>query len=357
MIQGDEEEAQRHQAKYVCMMSGSSFQAASSKDKVGTEDEVDTKDAYVEFEEDFECIVCGIGGTVEPKRHPGEPTEAEVAEHNFIHCPFRRWFLVCVEAQGEEDLHYRATKEDLFNEAPIIFMDYKERNEYSDSKASVTTIVCRDKWTKSVASHVVKAKGFIECAKRLVEILDSVGYNDIILKSDNESAVKVLCDEVTNERTRLTRPAGSVPMHPQTHGRAEKAVQDITDQVRKLKIGFERRLKAIVLIDSPIVHWMVEHAALLTNRHHLGHDGKTACRRVNQREAFASQFEFVEQVLARYAPKRSNNKRKVFLAPRSTLGTWVGVNEVTVENIVVLQSGRAVRVRTVFRRFEVERWS
>ena len=101
---------------------------------------------------------------------------------------------------------------------------------------------------------------------------------------------------------------------------------------------------------------MVEHAALLINRHQVGHDGKTAYRRVNQREAPASQFEFAEQVLARYAPKRSNNKRKVPLAPRSIPGTWVGVNEATAENIVVFHSGRVFRVRVVFRRPESERW-
>lgn len=55
-------------------------------------------------------------------------------------------------------------------------------------------------------------------------------------------------------------------------------------------------------------------------------------------------------------PKRSNNKREAPLAPRSTPGIWVGVNEATGENIVVLHSGRAVRARIVFRKPEPERW-
>ena len=146
---------------------------------------------------------------------------------------------MCVEAHGKEDHHYRATKEDLFNEAPVIYMDYKELSEYSDGKAKVITIVCRDKWTKSVASHVVQALGSIECTKKLVEFLDSLGYNDIILKSDNESAIEVLRDDIINKRTWPTRLAGSVLIYPQTHGRAEKAVQDVTDQIRKLNMDFE----------------------------------------------------------------------------------------------------------------------
>lgn len=340
------------------MMIGSDSRAAGSKDGNATSIESNPQQDNIEpDEEDFECIPCEFGGYVEPRRHPGDPTEAEIAEHNMTHCPFRSWCPVCVEAQGKEDPHYRATKEDILNEAPVISMDYKELSEYSEGRAKVTTVVCRDKWTKSVASHVVKAKGSIECAKKLVEFLDPFGYNDITLKSDNESAIKVLRDEIISKRTRPTRPAGSVPMHPQTHGRAEKAVQDVTDQVRKLKMGFERRLKTSIPIESSIIHWVVEHAALLINRHQVGHDGKTAYRRVNQREAPASQFEFAEQVLARYAPKRTNNKRKVPLAPRSTPGTWVGSNEATAENIVVLHFGRVVRVRIVFRKPEAERWN
>lgn len=295
--QGDAEEAQKYQVKYVCMMSGMSDSASSSKDGAATVN----AEAFIEpDEEDFMCVPCEAGGTIELKRHPGDPTKAEVDEHNLTHCPYRSWCPVCVEAQGKEDPHYRATKEDLNNEAPVVSMDYKELSEYSDDKVSLTTIVCRDKWTKSVAAHAVKAKGSIECAKRLQEFLDSFGYKDITVKSDNESAIKVLRDEVINRRERPTRPAGSVPMHPQTHGLAEKAVQDVIDQIRKLKMALERRLKANVPVNSPIMHWMIEHAALLLNRHQLGHDGKTAYRRVHQKDAPASQFEFAEQVLARW---------------------------------------------------------
>ena len=328
----------------------------SSKDLLKVAREMNEKYRTIE-EEDFECVPCDSGGTIEPKRHPGDPTKSEVDEHNLTHCPFRSWCPICVEAQGKEDPHYRSTEEDLFNVAPVVSMDYKELSEYNEDKIGITTVVCRDKWTKAVASHVVKPKGFIECAKRLVEFLDSFGYREVSLKSDNESAIKVLRDEVIGQRSRPTRPAGSVPLHPQTHGRAEKAIQDVTDQVRKLKMALEQRLNARLSINIPVMHWMVEHAALLINRHQLGHDGKTAYRRVHQREAPASQFEFAEQVLARFAPKRSNNKRKVPLAPRSTPGIWVGFNEATAENIIVFQSGRAVRARTAFRRPVSERWS
>ena len=98
--------------------------------------------------------------------------------------------------------------------------------------------------------------------------------------------------------------------------------------------------------------WVIERDAFVLNRHQLGHDGKTPYRRVPQGIAPASQFEFEEQVLARFAPKRAHAKRKVAFARRSAQGTWVGIHEPIHENIIVLQSGKAVRARIVFRRFE-----
>lgn len=188
-------------------------------------------------------------------------------------------------------------------------------------------------------------------------MFDSFGYNEIVLKSDNEFAIKVFRDEVVNKRVRPTRSAGSVPMHLQTHRRAEKVVQDFIHQVRELKMGLERNVKTSIPVDKFVIHWIIEHATLVLNRHQLGHDGKTPYRRIHQKDAPASRFEFGEQVMARFAPKRSKTKTKIQSVPRSTQATWVGVHEPTAENIVVLQSGKAVRARTVFRRFDEERWN
>ena len=64
-------------------------------------------------------------GPIEPKCPFGNPTRMEVDEHNFIHCPYRSWCPVCVEAQGKDDPHYKSTREDCPNEAPVIVLDYK----------------------------------------------------------------------------------------------------------------------------------------------------------------------------------------------------------------------------------------
>lgn len=82
----------------------------------------------------------------------------------------------------------------------------------------------------------------------------------------------------------------------------------------------------------------------------MGHGGKVACRRVHQRDAPASQFEFGEQVLARFALTRNNNKRKMPLAFRSIPGTCVGINAAISKNIVAFHSSHVARARRVPRR-------
>ena len=221
---------------------------ASASSTVGKAEEGATQGPSEEHEEpdedDFQCAPCEAGGVTEPRRHPGNPTREEVDEHELSHCPFRSWCPIFVEAQGKEDLHYKGTKDEIANESPVVSMEYKEISEYDGSRVKVTMVVCRDKWTKSVATHAVKAKGSTECATRFVEFLDSFGYNEMVLKSDNEAAIKVLRDEVLAKRKRPTRPGSSVPMHPQTHLIVEKTVQDVMDQLRKMKMALERRLKA-----------------------------------------------------------------------------------------------------------------
>ena len=181
------------------------IRASTSSDVGGRVDDSNVEARHEDpDEDDFQCAPCESGGTVEPRRHPGNPTQEEVAEHELIHCPFRSWCPICIEAQGKEDPHYKETKRDIINESPVVSMDYKEVSEYDDFKNKVIMIVCRDKWTKSVATHVVKAKGSNECAGRLVEFLDSFGYNEMVLKSDNEAAIKVLRDEVIAKRRRPT---------------------------------------------------------------------------------------------------------------------------------------------------------
>ena len=66
-------------------------------------------------------------------------------------------------------------------------------------------------------------------------------------------------------------------------------------------------------------------------------------------------IEFGEQVWAKTPEYRNHRKRS--LQERSVAGTWLGIWGPTGENIVAIELGHVVKVRTVNRRLEAERWS
>lgn len=101
--------------------------------------------------------------------------------------------------------------------------------------------MCQEKMGQAIAADVAKAKGSTECATTNVELLGAFGYADIAILFDNEFAIEALCHEVAANRTRPTRFGSPVPMHPQTHGQAEWAVQGVIGQIRGSRWVVRRR--------------------------------------------------------------------------------------------------------------------
>ena len=110
---------------------------------------------------------------------------------------------------------------------------------------------------------------------------------------------------------------------PQTNGVAEKAVQDVTTQVRKYKIALETRLGRPIRARSVIFKWLVRHSADTINRHTSGHDGKVPYQRRDHKLPKPIDIEFGEQVWAKVPTYI--NKRKRSLQDRAVLGTWLGL--------------------------------
>ena len=122
-------------------------------------------------------------------------------------------------------------------------------------------------------------------------------------------------------------------------------------------MALECRIKARVDVEAPIMEWMVEHAARILNCHLMGHDGKVPHSRARCRNPFPTQVEFGEQVLAKHSRLDKKIARKGPLMSRAVAGTWVGMHDAIGENVVVIEDGKATRVRTIFRRPASERWS
>ena len=110
------------------------------------------------------------------------------------------------------------------------------------------------------------------------------------------------------------------------------------------------------IVEPHIFQWLIELIHVIINRHQSGHDGKTAHSRIYNKHPQELEVKFGEQVICKYTPSGDRNLRKQSLASKWRKGTWVGIDIKSGMHIVVLKSDVAVRVRTIKRRPDSEKW-
>ena len=300
---------------------------------------------------------------------PHLPHPAEVEQHNVTHCPYRSWCRVCVEAAGREDAHRAGTRdEEGDNIVPTIGFDYDfigdsgrqiNENEF-ESGRDVVIMVQKDYKSGVIWAHVAKCKGPKDewLMRNMVMDIESSGQAHIRLKSDGEPSTKAVQKDLIGRRPppRRTLPVNPPAYDPLANGCIEVGVRDFNVQLRKLKLGLERRLKTVIPASHPLVEWLVEHAAFVHSRIPVHADGKTHYERMHGRKWRGKLLEFGEQVQAKLTRPKPQSKMPRKAGPKFVRATWVGINERTGEHKVVSITGKAFRVRTVKRRPEQVRW-
>ena len=294
----------------------------------------------------FKCIPC-------------MPTQSEIHLHDLSHLPYRNWCPICVRSKAKEDPHRRHP--DGHNEEhglPIISMDY----ELLEDKEVM--LVVKDEVSGAVLAYDCTCKGPGDewVPKQLARDLDAWGRKDICLKTDGEPAIMAVQREVAKLRSGRTVPLNPPACDPHGNGPAEKAVQDVTGHLRCVKLALEAKLKRNIDASHPIVKWMMPHAAFLLTRLSVGRDGMTSWRRLMGKTWNGSLAEVGELVWAKLQLKKpsiekKHKRAKKKLVERSILGVWLGVYARTGEHIVLKENGDVVRVRTINRRPEGQRFN
>ena len=126
-----------------------------------------------------------------------------------------------------------------------------------------------------------------------------LGHRDLVLHSDQEPALLDLVNGIIEQRPGQTLKQQSPAYEHASNGVVEKAVQEIEDQVRVLLLSLKHRLGRNVPTTHAVFTWLVEHAADLYIKYHVGKDGKTAVQRLTGRTCREELVEFGEHVMFR----------------------------------------------------------
>ena len=112
-------------------------------------------------------------------------------------------------------------------------------------------------------AHVVPRKGMVSQhgADALEKDIEKMGYKEIILKSDGEPAIRAVQEEVKRRRIENTILENSPPGDSRANGLAERAVKELSGQVRALRAGLQARLEVALKGNHPVTTWLVQHAA------------------------------------------------------------------------------------------------
>ena len=138
------------------------------------------------------------GGSREMKKmnDPKQPSKEEFEEHTKTHSPFRSWCRHCVRGRGKEMAHYKAEETSGFHE---IHLDFFFMGREHEPGKTVPIVAVKERGSKMVMASVVPRKSsgtFV--SKRIMAFLKEVGceFGDIVVKSDQEAAIKAVVADV-----------------------------------------------------------------------------------------------------------------------------------------------------------------
>ena len=297
-----------------------------------------------------------FGKRVTRKLHdPKLPNEQEVKEHNLSgHMPFRSWCPHCVRGRGKEMEHKRKDEDETG--IPEYHMDYCFPGDAEGERLTVLVII--EKFTKMKKAVVVPSKGSTGnyAARMVLELMNECGDKDreVIVKSDQEPAIRFLIDDVCTNRTGAKTIKEVSPKYSKgSNGVVERAVQSVEQCLRTLKSAMDEKFGVRVDVRHPVLTWLCEYTGYMMNRMEVARDGKTPYERVKGKKAEVIGLEFGERVLWKHPPGRSMDK----INSRWGHGMFVGVKAKSNELIVIDGDSKEVKfVRTVRRVPEEQRW-
>ena len=226
-------------------------------------------------------------------------------------------------------------------------------------RAGMKILVMVETECDSVWAYVVESKGTLTepwLAPKICDDLATVGVGKgrIIIKTDQEPATVGLQNAIAKTRAEAgTTLDQSRVGDSDSNGKIERAIRKLKGLIRTLRSALETELGHKLNIDSPIMPWLVRHAAYLITRSEVKEDGKTALQRMKGRRSTGVLTNFGETVLFK-VPK--TNVDIGDFEDRFAEGIWVGLTVRSGEHVVANEHG-TFRTGAIVRKPADVRWS
>ena len=192
---------------------------------------------------------------------------------------------------------------------------------------------------------------------QVLEDIETTGFKNekLVLKSDQETAVADVMRNIAKERKSNFGIAleQSAVGESDTNATIERAIQDFEGQARTLRVALEWRVQQKVPLSSPVMPWLIRHAAALITRCRIRPSGRTSLEIMKGRKSNVQITEFGEVVMFKI-PKTKLTPGK-FEAHWSS-GVYMGFDMRTMESVLGTPSG-VFKVSDVRRKPLQERWS
>ena len=157
------------------------------------------------------------------------------------HIPYRTWCAHCERGKAKTPHpHKRQNSNENEKRVPTVSADYCFLgNEEDESQAPVW--VMTDHETKAAFAYVCECKGSESkgIVDQVVEDINKLGRTKVILKTDQEPAIRDVQRAVRDRRQHETILENSPVGESQSNGKVERCIQSVVAQMRTKKGALE----------------------------------------------------------------------------------------------------------------------
>ena len=281
------------------------------------------------------------------QEQPAEPAEqpevvvtpgvAERREHSKSHLPYRTWCRICVAAKGKDSPHRRVQRSG--DEVDLVEVDYCFLGDGAAKTVPILSGISRGSGHGFGCYCRRKGPSEESAVLSMLRFFQEAGLHGQVvrLRSDSEVAVVALCAEIARRRAPSRTICETTPVGSKgSLGGAEHWHSTLMGEVRCLKLEDEQRWEVTLDATSPLMTWIVPHAAFLLNRcQPSAPDGLTPYCALQQHEYRSQLFPFSEPVMVRLPAA----EQQPHMCTRWLGGIWLGRTSSSDAHIVACRDG------------------